>query len=318
VAALSFFAVITAVFFAIVFVPDPAPAVLNYYNVNTDQIPSLLAAKNANQPMLDRYVAYLWNFVTLDWGRSVSRFGSIGPPVTTLLTRHVPYTLMYTVPAVLVGFGVSIVLGAYAAIERGGHVDRAIRSIGYFSFGVPNFVLAQLALVFLSAELGLVEFTLGTSEGKYYTGGALVNIWSMDALVQFAIIATILAITLVGGQVRYARAECLEYVNADFVKLARSKGASKWRVLVHVVRNAAAPLVTLFLDDLVTILVVHVFVLEFVFALPGIGQLGLLSVMARDVSTTMGIVVVIAGLGVCSNFFQDVCLGAVDPRIDSG
>ena len=315
VAALSFYAVLTVVFVAVVYVPDPAPAILNYYNVNADQIPALIAAKNGDQPLFDRYVTYLGNLVTLQWGRSVSRLGNVGPPVTTLLGRHLPYTLAYVVPAVVVGFASSVLLGAYAALERGGVVDRAVQSAGYLAFGVPSFVLAQLSLVVLSAELGLVEFTLGTPAGKYYLPGAPVDLWTVDAMVQFAVVAFILAIALVGTQVRYARAQCLEYVTEDFVTLARAKGASDWRVMAHVGRNAALPLLTLFLDDLVTILVVHVFVLEFVFALPGLGQLGILAVKARDVSTTMGIVVLVAGVGVVANFLQDVGLGAVDPRV---
>lgn len=317
VAAASLYAVVTLVFVAVVLVPDPAPAVLNYYNVNADQIPALIAAKGGNKPLLDRYVAYLGNLATLDWGRSVSRFGNVGPPVTTLLVRHAPYTLGYVVPALVAGFTGGVGLGAYAALHRGGHVDRVVRSVGYVAFGIPNFVVAQLALVVLSAQLGLVEFTLGTSQGKFYSGGAPVDVWTVDALVQFGVVATILAITLAGGQVRYARAACLEYANADFVRLARAKGASGWRIAAGVVRAAGLPLLTGFLDDVVTTLLVHVFVLEFVFALPGLGQLGLLSVKARDVSTTMGLVVVVVTVAIVVNFCQDVGVGAVDPRVDA-
>lgn len=317
VAAASLYAVVTLVFVAVVLVPDPAPAILNYYNVNADQIPALIAAKGGNQPLLDRYVRFLENLVTLDWGRSVSRLGNVGPPVTTLLVRHAPYTLLYVVPAIVVGFTAGIGLGAYAALRRGGHVDRAVQSVGYLAFGVPNFVVAQLSLVVLSAQLGLVEFTLGTSQGKYYTGGAPVDVWTVDALVQFGIVATILAITLAGGQVRYARSKCLEYANADFVRLARAKGASDWRVMAHVLRTAGLPLLTGFLDDVVTTLLVHVFVLEFVFDLPGLGQLGLVSVKARDVSSTMAIVVVVVTVTILVNFLQDLGMGVVDPRVDA-
>ncbi|WP_227131214.1 ABC transporter permease [Halorubellus salinus] len=317
VAVLSLYAVVTLVFVAVVLVPDPAPAVLNYYNVNADQIPALIAAKGGDQPLLDRYVAYLGNLATLDWGRSVSRFGSVGPPVTTLLVRHAPYTLLYAVPALVAGFAGGVGLGAYAALRRGGYVDRAVQSVGYLAFGVPNFVVAQLALVVLSAQLGLVEFTLGTSQGKYYTGGAPVDVWTVDAFVQFGIVATILAITLAGGQVRYARSECLEYVNADFVKLARAKGAGVWRLMAGVVRAAGLPLLTGFLDDVVTTLLVHVFVLEFVFDLPGLGQLGLVSVKARDVSTTMALVVVVVAVAIVLNFCHDLGMGVLDPRVDA-
>jgi peptide/nickel transport system permease protein len=311
---LSFYAVVTLVFVAIAFVPDPAPAVLNYYNVNADQIPALIAAKGGSQPVLDRYVAYVGNVLALEWGRSVSRFGSVGPPVTTMLERHAPYTLLYVIPGVVAGFAGGISLGAYAALHQGGYVDRAVQTVGYLTFGVPNFFLAEIALVVLSVQLGLVEFSLGTAETKYYTLGTLGDVWSVDAVAQFAVVAAVLAITLVGAQVRYARTECLEHVDAEFVKLARAKGASEYRVMAHVLRNAALPLLATFLDDLVTVILVHVFVLEFVFDIPGLGQLGLYSVKARDVSTTMGLVIVMAGFGVLVNFVQDLSVGSVDPR----
>jgi peptide/nickel transport system permease protein len=309
--------VLTLVFVAVVTVPDPAPAVLNYYNVNADQIPALIAAKGGNVPLGERYVDFLHRFVTLQWGRSVTEFGELGPPVTALLRRAAVYTLSYAVPGVVVGFAGGVALGAYAAVEQGGYVDRLVRSAGYLTFGVPNFVLAELAVFVLTAQLGLVEFELGPATGAVYAVGAPIRLLTPDSLVQVGVVALVLAVALAGGQVRYARSKCLEYVSADFVRLARAKGASRWRVMAHVLRNAALPLLATFLDDLLSVLLVHVFVLEFVFGVPGLGQLGLVAVNARDVSTTMGVVILMVAVGIVVNFLQDVGAGAVDPRVDT-
>jgi peptide/nickel transport system permease protein len=316
-AVVSFYTVLSLAFFVIALAPDPNEGLLAYQGGSEEQVQNLLAAKGRTQPLFDRYLEYLWDITTLDWGRTTGRFGRGGPKVFDVLARHLPYTLVYAVPAVIVGFAGGIGLGAYAALNSGGRLDRVIQSVGYFGFGIPNFFFAELALFALETQYGILDFTIGRQNPRFYQPGELFDIWAVDNLMQFGVIAAILSVALVAGQLRYARSECLEYVNADFVKLARAKGASKSRVMAHVARNAALPLMAMFLGDLVTVLAVHVFVLEFVFNVPGIGQMGIVAVKQRDLPFVMGITIVVAGFGVVANFLQDVGLGAVDPRTDA-
>jgi peptide/nickel transport system permease protein len=316
-AVVSFYTVLSLAFFVIALAPDPNQAVAAWQGASQEEIQNLLAAKGRNQPILQRYVGYLWDVTTLDWGRTTGRFGRGGPKVFDVLAKHLPYTLVYAVPAVVVGFAGGIGLGVYAALNSGGRLDRVVQSVGYFGFGIPNFFFAELALFALEEQYGILDFTIGRQNARFYVPGELFDIWTVDNLLQFGVIAAILSVALVAGQLRYARSECLEYVNSDFVKLARAKGASEGRVMAHVARNAALPLMAMFLADLVTVLVVHVFVLEFVFNVPGIGQMGIVAVKQRDLPFVMGITIVVAGFGVVANFLQDVGLGAVDPRTDA-
>ena len=316
-AVVSFYAVLSLAFFVIALAPDPNQAVLAWQGGSQEEVQNLLAAKGQTQPIMERYVGYLWDVTTLDWGRTTGRFGRGGPKVFDVLAKHLPYTLVYAVPAVVVGFAGGIGLGVYAALNSGGHLDRVVQSVGYFGFGIPNFFFAELALFALETEYDVIDFTIGRQSARFYTPGELFDIWTVENLLQFGVIAAILGVALVAGQLRYARSECLEYVNSSFVKLARAKGASEWRVMAHVARNAALPLMAMFLADLVTVLVVHVFVLEFVFNVPGIGQMGIVAVKQRDLPFVMGITIVVAGFGVVANFLQDVGLGAVDPRTDA-
>ena len=316
-AVVSFYAVVSLAFFVIALAPDPNQAVLAWQGASQEEVQNLLAAKGQTQPIAERYLGYLWDVTTLDWGRTTGRFGRGGPKVFDVLATHLPYTLVYALPAVVVGFAGGIGLGVYAALNSGGHLDRVVQSVGYFGFGIPNFFFAELALFALETEYDLVDFTIGRQSARFYQPGALFDIWTVENLLQFGVIAAILSVALVAGQLRYARSECLEYVNSDFVTLARAKGASEWRVMAHVARNAALPLMAMFLADLVTVLVVHVFVLEFVFNVPGIGQMGIVAVKQRDLPFVMGITIVVAGFGVVANFLQDVGLGAVDPRTDA-
>jgi peptide/nickel transport system permease protein len=316
-AVVSFYVVVSLAFFFIALAPDPNKALLAWQGGTEEQIQNLLAAKGRDESIFDRYLGYLWDVTTLDWGHTTGRFGRGGPKVLDVLAKHLPYTLVYAVPAVVVGFAGGIGLGVYAALNKGGYLDRVVQSVGYFGFGIPNFFLAELALFGLDEQYDLVDFTIGRQNPRFYTAGELVNIWTPEHLLQFGVVALILAIALVAGQLRYARSECLEYVTADFVKLARAKGASEWRIMAHVGRNAALPLMAMFLADLVTVLVVHVFVLEFVFNVPGLGQMGIIAVKQRDLPFVMGITIVVAGFGVVANFLQDVGLGVVDPRTDA-
>lgn len=311
---LSFYAVISAAFFLIALAPDPNKALLAYQGASEEEIQTLLAAKGYTQPLHERYIGYLVDVTTLNWGDTTGRFGRGGPPVLDVLVRHIPYTLVYTIPAVIVGFAGGISLGVYAAVNKGGYLDRAVQSIGYFGFGIPNFFLAELAVFAFQDHWSILEFTIGRQDPRFYVPGDLVNIWTPHNLGVLAVVSSILAFSLIAGQLRYARSECLEYVSADFVKLARSKGASQYRIMAHIARNAALPLMAMFLADLVTVLVVHVFVLEFVFNVPGIGQMGIVAVLQRDMPFVMGITILVAGFGVVANFLQDVGLGSIDPR----
>ncbi len=311
-AVLSFYGVVTLVFLVLALGPDPTGTL----RVASGDLQTLLSASDGGQSFLARYAGFLWDVTTLNWGQSTAGFEQ-GPAVTALLAKHLPYTLTYAVPAVVVGVTGGIGLGVFAAVNNGGYVDRVIQSIGYFGFGIPNFFVAEVALFVLESELGLIDFTLGRINPKFYVVGETVDIWQPRHLAEFGVIAAILALSLVAGQLRYARSECLEYVTADFVKLARAKGASEYRVMLHVLRNAALPLIAMFLADLVTVLVVHVFVLEFVFNAPGIGQMGIQAVKARNLPFVIGITMTVAAVGVFANFVQDVGLGYVDPRTDA-
>ncbi len=131
------------------------------------------------------------------------------------------------------------------------------------------------------------------------------------------LLSAVLDISLLAGQLRYARAESCEYVYREFVKLLRAKGASNWRVARHIVRNAAIPLLSLFFADLIGTLVVNVFVLEFISSVRGIGTLGLQAIQHRDLPLILGVAIIIAFAGILGNLFQDLAYLGLDPRVES-
>lgn len=305
------YGVMTVAFFVVASMPDPNLGWLSQGHTE-DQAAAINAvkeAKNLNEPLLDRYVSWLVDVTTLDWGRSMGRFGGAmsgrpGPPVTDLLGKAIPVTLAYVVPAVLVSFAIALAVGSYVALNPESRLANSVSSIGYVGLGIPNFFIAELVL--LAAAEWVDWIPLGFSRH--------VSPTDPGTLVPYLVPAAVLTTTLAAGQLRYVRAESTEYFGEEFVTLVRAKGASDTRVVRHVLRNAALPLLSLFFADLVSTLVVQVYVIEFVFHIPGLGDLGLQAIRDRDMPLILGTTMVVAYVGIAGNFAQDVAYAWLDPR----
>lgn len=195
-------------------------------------------ARNRDEPVLDRYVNYVVDTTRLNWGASFSR----GRPVTAVLGDALPVTARYVALALLFSTAGGLVLGAYGALGHGSVADRSISVVVYALFGLANFYLGYLLLY----EAGMGVAVPGSDPldplPTWLAGPAPTREVLLPGLV--------LATTLLAGQLRYARAEALAYVDGEFVKLLRSKGAGPLRVGGHVVRNAAIPLLSLFFSEL--------------------------------------------------------------------
>ena len=189
----------------------------------------------------------------------------------------------------------------YTATHRESRLARVVTSLIHFGFSIPNFLLAEVLLLFV---LGRSELLAGLGPGTY------------SLLRSVVIPAAIVGTSLLAGQMRYARAQSLEYANTEFVKLVRAKGAGTRRVARHLLRNAAIPLLALFFTDMIGILVVNVFVIEYVFSIPGIGGLSLVAFQQQDLPVVLGATMVIVFVGIGGNFLQDVAYLVLDPRVE--
>ena len=118
---------------------------------------------------------------------------------------------------------------------------------------------------------------------------------------------------------RYARAEALEYVEAEFVKTAKAKGVDERTiVLKHVFRPAAVPLATILVGDLLGIIFVGSYLIEVVFGIPGLGLLSFKAITNQDTALVFGTVFVPTFLAIIGNLAQDIAYVVLDPRIDYG
>ena len=285
--------VVSAAFGFVALTPDPNEGAVAYEvsrqtGGNGTAVAEALAdyreARDRDDPILDRYVSYLRNTATLDWGLSFSR----GRPVSAVLASALPVTARYVALALVFSTFGGLVLGVYGALGAGSLADRTVSVVVYGLFGLANFYLVALPPL---------EWLQGGSFARTTLGPALL-----------------LSTTLLAGQLRYARASSLEYLDHEFVKLVRATGGGSLRIVRHVARNVVVPLLSLFFSELFAVLVLEAFVIETVFGLQGLATVTLDAVNARDLPLVVGVTVAVAFAGISANFLQDLAHRLLDPR----
>ena len=311
--------VLSVTFSFVALTPDPHVGELTYAatsQANNQRIPveqtdawaqlqRYKTEHNLDEPFVKRYTDILISYTAFDWGESygVSSTDGYGQPyaanvpVIGLVGRALGHTLRYVLPAVVVAVLAGLGIGLYSATHRGSPFDALGTGLAHLGFSFPNFWLGTVALALVG------------------TGGWLGLRSESDLLRTTLLPAAVLTTTLLAGQIRYTRAQSLEYVDREFVKLVRAKGAGPKRIARHLLRNAAIPLLSLFFADMLGILVVNVFVIEYVFSIPGIGSLGLVAIRGRDLPVILATTMVIVLFGVAGNLLQDVAYRVFDPRI---
>lgn len=303
------YVIMTAVFAFVALTEDPTVHIVKRAAVAsgmTDQeVQAVLEAyrdsRNLDDPPLQRYIGWLENVSTLDWGRSFST----GEPVSAMVGRGLLFTAAYLLPALLVAVAVGLALGLYSATHDGSRFATLSVGASYVGFGIPNFLLAW-ALMWLVA----VEFHL--------FGRGIVDpgaLGSTRTVGNYALAAFVAGSSILAGQIRYARAESLEHLGREFVKLLRAKGAGPWTITRHILRNTAGRIVSTTFIELIDVLLLGIIVIEQIFGIPGIGHLLYQGVMRRDLPLLIGTTMALAFLTVGGTLVQDVIRAGLDPRI---
>jgi len=313
IALVAVYLVVSIAFVFVAATPDPNQAMVAYSVAKKggsgeevrEAVRAYREARNLNDPLVQRYARWVVDVSTLDWGLSYS----FDRPVTSLILDRLPYTAMYVVPALLLSLINGVLIGLYAAFNRKGIFDRVTSLTAYLGLGVPNFWLAEVVAIAFAVQVGTSGISAGHPD---FSSGAF---WTVSNLQQFVLPALVLSTGLFAGQLRYARSESMEYVNAEFVAALKAKGVSRLAVARHVLRNAAVPILSLFFTDMVAVLVVNIYVIEDIFGIQGLSALSLYAIEKRDMPVIIGTTMVIALVGIAANFLQDVAYGVLDPRI---
>lgn len=249
--------------------------------------------RGLEEPMVVRYVEWLVDVTTLDWGTSFA----YEDPVIEVLADPVVATLEYVIPGVALAVVLGVLIGLFAALAKDGVYDWTVRLGAYTLFAIPAFALLDYAVLGVTRTAGeSLAFSLITD---HRTGFA----------------AVLVAASLLAGQVRVARTSSLEQSGQEFVKLLHAKGTSRIGVARHILRNASLPIISMSTTEIISVLALDIYVIEFILRIPGIADIVLLAVKRGDVPILIWSTMVIVVIGIAGNFLTDIMYGYIDPRV---
>ncbi|MFC7063845.1 ABC transporter permease [Halobacillus seohaensis] len=255
---------------------------------------NLEAHFNLDEPLVVQYVLYLKSIATLDFGPSIKQPTET---VNSLLGRGFPISAELGIWTILVAVVSGITLGVLAALKHNGIIDYMAMTIAVLGISIPNFVLATLLIQELAVNHNI--FPAAT--------------WSSSSHMVLPILA--LATGPMAIIARLTRSSMLETLTQDYVKTARAKGLSPFKVVVkHALKNALMPVVTI-LGTLMAGILTGTFVIEKIFAIPGMGKYFVQSINQRDYPVIMGTTVFYSAFLVFMLFLVDIVYGLLDPRI---
>lgn len=246
-----------------------------------------------------------WSFLK-NHAWNVVRHGDFGPSmkyqewtVNRIIADALPVSITLGLFAMCIAVPVGVSVGTLAAVRRGGLLDWSSLTIALIGISVPSFVVASLLLMFAATTKWLPVGGWG-SFGHLILPGIALSLWPMAYIV------------------RLTRVSMLDTLGADFVRTARAKGLSRGIVIwKHCLRNSFLPVLS-YLGPATATTMVGSFVVERVFNIPGLGQHFVNSVLNRDRTLILGVVMVESALILAFNLLVDIAYAWVDPRIDIG
>jgi oligopeptide transport system permease protein len=256
---------------------------------------NLQAKYGLDQPLWVQYGRYLRNLVQFDLGPS---YKYPERTVNEIIAEGFPVSLQLGLSALAFALLVGIPGGVISAWKHGGVIDRITMSVILVGISVPTFVLGPLFVFVFALTL-------------YWFPPALWGSWE-----QMILPAVTLGMPYSVYIARLTRAEMLEVLSQDYIRTARAKGASEFRVLwKHALNGAMLPVVS-FLGPAVADITTGSIVVEKIFAIPGLGRYFVESAFSRDYTTVLGTVVFYATLLILANLVVDIAYKFLDPRIE--
>ena len=247
-----------------------------------------------DRPLLEQYLTFMQNLLRGNFGYSLKY---VGRSVNDVIAQTFPVSAQLGLQAYAISFPIGVFFGIIAARKRGRPLDYTLVAFSVLGVSVPVFILASLLQYVFAIQLQLFP----------------VAQWKSFA---YTVLPTLtLAIGSIAGKTRNMRTLMLEVVTEDYVKTAKAKGLSAARIVwSHQIRNAIIPMIPSLGMEIVSILMGS-FVVEQIFAIPGIGAYFVTSVQSLDYTMTLGLTVFFGVFVVSANFIIDLIYGLIDPRI---
>ncbi|MEI1421043.1 dipeptide ABC transporter permease DppB [Bacillus cabrialesii] len=255
---------------------------------------NLEAYYHLDDPLIFQYIIYLKSIITFDFGPSIKKPSD---SVNDMLERGFPVSFELGMTAIVIAVISGLVLGVIAALRRNGFLDYAAMSLAVLGISIPNFILATLLIQQFAVNFKLFPAATWTSPIHMVLPTAALAVGPM------AIIA------------RLTRSSMVEVLTQDYIRTAKAKGLSPFNIIVkHALRNALMPVVTV-LGTLVASILTGSFVIEKIFAIPGMGKYFVESINQRDYPVIMGTTVFYSVILIIMLFLVDLAYGFLDPRI---
>ena len=286
------FGVITLIFFVQRLTGDPTFLLVPETATQAD-IDALRHTLGLDRPLFVQYLSFLQQIAGFDLGQSVVQ----NVPVSTIIASRLPYTLQLAAGALTVACGLGIPVGIVLALYRQTAAARLLAGLVFAAQSMPTFWSGIMMIMLFAVTLGwLPPSSVGGFENLIMPSVAL----GLLSMATFA---------------RITRTAILDELTRDYVRSARARGATMGRLLVrHLARNASIPVITVAAIEISNLLAGAVIV-ETVFAWPGLGQLSVQSILARDFMVVQGVVLMGAFVTIALNLLADILYSAVDPRI---
>jgi peptide/nickel transport system permease protein len=275
-----------------------------------------------NKPLWEQFYIYVSKVLHGDFGTSVLTSN----PVMQDIRRTFPATFELATLGIIIGAGIGVPLGVWAAVRRGGVVDQVVRVMGLIGYSVPIFWLGLMALVVFYARLGWVggpgridvvyEYTLVPVTGLLLLDTARAGEWQAfgNALSHLVLPASLLGYFSLAYISRMTRSFMLNELAQEYVVAARAKGLSEARIIWrHALRNAMVPLVTVIALSYAGLLEGSVLT-ETVFAWPGLGLYLTNSLQNADMNAVLGATIIVGSIFIGLNLLSDLLYNLLDPR----
>lgn len=300
---------------------DPVLVLAGERGLPPDRYAEALARLGLDKPYWQQYLDYLGELLTGNFGTSIS----LKRPVIDIFLDLFPATIELSLAAILFAVAVGVPAGIYAALHRGRIADQALMGISVVGYSMPIFWWALILILLFSSVLGWTPVS-GRIEVIYtmrpVTGFLLIDtaIWGrpgafLSALHHMILPAFALGTIPMAVIARITRSSMLEVLSDDYIRTARAKGLSPFRVVgVHALRNALIPVVTVIGLQTGTLLAGAILT-ETIFSWPGIGKWMVDSIARRDYPVVQGGILLVAAVVILVNLVVDLLYGAINPRI---
>jgi len=269
-----------------------------------EEIDELRAEFGLDKPIMVQYANWMAGIFRWDFGTSIFYREDVG----TLMLERFPITLHLGLLALIVGAVFGVLAGMVAAVRRGKWLDRVVTPLTYVGLTIPVFLLGILLIYAFGVKLGWLPIS-----GYTYPWD---DFWLSTR--QVIVPAFCLAVIGLAANARQMRSSMLEVTRQDYIRTAWSKGLRERAVVMrHMLKNSLIPVITL-MGVSVSIILGGTFLVETVFAIPGVGRLMVSSIFGQDYVVVQAITLVFAVIILMVNLLVDISYAWLDPRIRYG